>query len=325
MSTDSITDLVSVVVPVYNRGDLLAEVVENVLSQSWPHVELIIVDDGSTDDTLAAARAFSAVKPDSIKVVARANGGPGAARQTGVEHSRGEFVQFLDSDDLLMPGKLECQVLALKSDPDAGIAYGRTLLEEGDTRRHAPEMWRGEPYRELMPTVLIGRLWDTSNPLYRREALRLIGPWSNRRQLEDWEFDCRAGRSGVKLHYCNADLTIVRSHATNRLGREWMRDPSAMRDRLWAFERVLEHAQASGVSQTCQEFKQLVRSIFLMARIAGSRGYLQEADRLFALAKENSPDRRFEFFVFEAARRTLGWTIAVALGERMRPNGGLWP
>src|SRR5688572_3090637 len=105
--------LVSVIMPAYNSGRFLAESVRSVQAQTFGGWELIIVDDGSTDDTAAVARGF-AESDARVRYVARANGGQAAARNTGLGEARGPLVAFLDSDDLWLPGKLEAQLGVLE-------------------------------------------------------------------------------------------------------------------------------------------------------------------------------------------------------------------
>ncbi len=310
---------VSVVIPVYNRSQLLHEAVTSVLEQSWRPLEIVIVDDGSSDDTAAVARGMSRVESDVvIKTVTRENGGPGAARQTGVENSIGEYVNFFDSDDLLLPHKIELQVKALEADADAGIAYGRTFLETGSVRAHSPENWSGQKVASLFPALLKGRLWDTSNPLYRRSALDRIGPWAPRRQLEDWEFDCRAAREGVKPVYCESDVNVHRSHSGERLYDAWRYSESALKDRIWAHQQILAHALAAGIGTDEPTFRQFLRSMFLMARIAGERGLVAEADSLLRQVQELSDESRIPILSFSVLVRMIGWKRAVRIGEDVR-------
>lgn len=310
--------LVTVVIPAFNRERLLREAVASVLLQSYRPLQIVIVDDGSIDRTASVGEELTAAYPGVVELIRRANGGPGAARQSGADAARGDFVQFLDSDDLLLPNKLEAQVSALRSDPEADIAYGRTLLEVDGCRRHAPELWSGVRCRQLFPQVLLGRLWDTSNPLYRRSALQQMGPWAPRSQLEDWEYDCRAARVGVKLHYCDLDVDVHRSHADNRIHGAWQSDPRAMRDRVWAHEQVLEHALVAGLGLQHSEFRQFMRSVFLMARIAGSRGYAEGAERLFQATRRHGGGSVLELTAFAMLRRGLGWQRAARFGEFAR-------
>jgi len=102
--------LVSVIIPTYNRSAFIGTAVDNVLEQTYLNTEVIVVDDGSTDDTLAVLKKFG----DRIRVVSQANAGPSAARNRGLEIALGEIIAFQDSDDLWMPGKLERQVSLLE-------------------------------------------------------------------------------------------------------------------------------------------------------------------------------------------------------------------
>src|SRR5438309_4900890 len=104
MGTDC--PLVSVVVPNYNYGRYVREAVDSVLGQTYPAVEVIVVDDGSSDDSLSVLQSYGS----KIKLVVQPNGGVHKARNRGIEESKGEFVAFLDADDVWEPTKLERQV-----------------------------------------------------------------------------------------------------------------------------------------------------------------------------------------------------------------------
>src|SRR5262249_24694081 len=117
--------LVSTIIPVFNRSTLLVDSVSSALQQTYPQLEVIIVDDASTDDTPQVIASLCG-RDSRVRSVRRENGGPGLARETGRQAARGEFIQYLDSDDLLLPRKFELQVAALRADPRAGIAYGIT-------------------------------------------------------------------------------------------------------------------------------------------------------------------------------------------------------
>src|SRR5436305_2913060 len=100
-------DLVSTVIPVYNRPDLLREAVACVVAQTHRPIEILVVDDGSTDETPAVAGQLAASYRDILRVIRKPNGGPGAAREAGRVAARGEFLQYLDSDDWIHPRKFE--------------------------------------------------------------------------------------------------------------------------------------------------------------------------------------------------------------------------
>ena len=309
--------LVSAIIPVYNRGAMLRAAVASVLAQTWRPVEIIIVDDGSTDDTAQVISELRGRHPEITQVLHQSNAGPGPARQRGLEASSGEFIQFLDSDDLLLPHKFETQVQGLAGDPEAGISYGKTYARVNGVRQPDPSQLSGERHREIFPALLTGRLWETSTPLYRREALAAIGPWSARRQLEDWEFDCRAGAAGIKLHYCDEYLAEYFNHDEARLCHLWMTDASAMRDRISAYVEVLHHAQRAGVARDAPEMQKFARSLFWMARNAGSYGLPQEARQLFELARAQALRPGMDYQVFGLASQVFGWQRASKMAEAL--------
>lgn len=111
---------ISVVIPAYNREKYLGEAVQSALGQTLPPDEIIVVDDGSTDQTAAVARSFGGI----VRCLTRANGGVGPARNDGVAASTGEVLAFLDSDDLWVPQKLEWQAAYLDQHPETDLVFG---------------------------------------------------------------------------------------------------------------------------------------------------------------------------------------------------------
>ncbi len=106
--------LVSIIIPVYNSEKHLAETISSALAQTWPYTEIIIVDDGSNDNSLAIAKSFTA---ENIRVVHQQNKGASAARNKGIQEAAGNYIQFLDADDLLSPDKIALQVQSLDKKP----------------------------------------------------------------------------------------------------------------------------------------------------------------------------------------------------------------
>jgi glycosyltransferase involved in cell wall biosynthesis len=312
--------LVTTVIPVFNRGGMLREAVQSVLNQSWKSIEVIIVDDGSTDDTVEIANALASANGDRIKVVTQENGGVGAARQAGLMAASGEFVQFLDSDDLLLPDKFLQQVSALEADPEAGISYGKTRTNEFGRMNLTAVKRTGVQLRSVFPELLRSRLWDTSTPLYRRSALDRIGPWPNSRQLEDWQFDAQAGAVGIKLNYVDAFVSETRNHDAPRLCHAWMMDSRAMRDRITAFVHVYKHAVAGGVELECPEMQNFARSMFWMARTAAGTGFVAEAQMLFDLSRAAQRNPGWDYRLVGWCARWFGWVAAAKfsrLAERV--------
>lgn len=315
-----IPGFVTTIIPVHNRPAMLRAAVDSVLAQSWPDIEVVIVDDGSTDETFAVAQRLAVQHPGRVFSCRQDNAGPGRARQAGLQQARGEFVQFLDSDDLLLPDKFRLQIAVLAANPRAGICYGKSFVSE-DGRR-SPRPGDGDRIElHVFPAVLAGRLWVTATPLYRREALQAMGPWSGLRQFEDWEYDCRAGVAGIELAYCNEYLVEYPAHSAPRLSHAWMLDRSALRDWAKAYIAIEGHARRVRIDDSAPEMQQFARSLFWMARMAGRHGLLEEAAHLFALARAHSRAGGLEFKLFYAATRLVGWRNASRLGEAAR---GLW-
>jgi glycosyltransferase involved in cell wall biosynthesis len=121
--------LVSVIIPVHNSASFLGETIKTVLSQTFHEIEIIVVDDGSTDDSVAVARRF---EQQGVKVLSQANAGAAMARNTGLLHASGDYIQFLDAGDLLSPNKIEKQVDALQGKPNklAVCYYLQFQIEE---------------------------------------------------------------------------------------------------------------------------------------------------------------------------------------------------
>ena len=174
--------LVSTIIPVFNRPAQLREAVQSVLDQEYRPIEIIIVDDGSTDETLATAQILERNHADIVRVISKTNGGPGLAREHGRQRAQGEFIQYLDSDDVLLPGKFVAQVNALRDAPAAGVAYGLTRFRQTNGES-VPGPWKGSGVRRdtMFPSFLTERWWDTPTPLYRAAVCHAAGPWTDLR------------------------------------------------------------------------------------------------------------------------------------------------
>ena len=114
------SSLVSVIVPVYNTGKVAKKVIRQLLEQSYQNIEIVVVDDGSTDDSLVRLQELAA-KDKRVKLIHQKNAGVSAARNAGIERARGEYMVFVDSDDEVRPGFIEKLVEAM-SDPGVAVA-----------------------------------------------------------------------------------------------------------------------------------------------------------------------------------------------------------
>jgi glycosyltransferase involved in cell wall biosynthesis len=209
----------SVVMPAYNVETTIGPAVESVLRQTWDDFELIVVDDGSTDQTHAAVEPFE-VNP-RVRVVRHENRGLAAARNTGIAHARGEHLAFLDSDDLWMPTYLEAMARALAEDPRAGIGYTDAWVLDERTRaiyRRGTAMSCMDPPAQPPqdPQALFARLvrgnFIFSSATVRRSVIEKVGPFDSRlRAAEDWELWLRIAAHGYRAVRPPGMLAIYRS------------------------------------------------------------------------------------------------------------------
>ncbi|BAY80861.1 family 2 glycosyl transferase [Calothrix parasitica NIES-267] len=177
---------ISVVVPAYNSQSTILETIYSVLQQSFSDFELIVIDDGSTDKTL---RLLSTVNDARLKVYSYPNGGLPAARNRGIVRATGEFISFIDADDLWTPDKLELQLQALQKNTQAGVAYSWTICMGNDGSSFHPgisETVQGNVYSKLLVGNFIG---SGSNVLIRREAIESVGYFDESlKSCEDWDY-----------------------------------------------------------------------------------------------------------------------------------------
>lgn len=303
--------LVSTIIPVFNRGRMLREAVASVLAQTYRPIEVIVVDDGSTDDTPDVCHEMENEHPDVVRTAHRPNAGPGAARETGRQMARGEFIQYLDSDDLLQPRKFEVQVAALLGNPECGAAYCFTrFYRVGEPPVDRPWKGSGRTMETMFPSFLNERWWDTPNPLYRRSVCDAAGPWSDLRLEEDWEYDCRIAALGTKLVHCREFLVDVRDHSGHRLSNGTEIDPERNRERARSHRLIYQHALSAGIGSNDPHMQQFARSLFLLARQCGAAGLPDESRELFAIARKASGHgRRFawDFHSYRLVATVLGW------------------
>lgn len=279
--------LVSTVVPVFNRPGLLREAVDSVLAQTYRPIEVIIVDDGSTDDTPRVAEGLARAYPGMVRWLRQENRGPGPAREAARDLVQGEYVQYLDSDDLLRPDKFAVQVAALRSHPNCGAAYGYICFhpKEGPAWER-PFKKSGANRPTLFPWVLIERWWNTDAPLYRRSVYDAVGPWCDLSGGEDWEYDARVGALGTKLVHCPQFVCDQRRHDAGQLTGNI--DPMAvseLRTNSRLLDLLLIHADRAGVASDAPERQHFVRWAFAEARRCAAVGLRDECHACLEISR----------------------------------------
>jgi glycosyltransferase involved in cell wall biosynthesis len=200
--------LVSAVIPTYNYGRFVAEAVESALAQTYSPLEVIVVDDGSTDDTRERLAAFG----DRIRYVYQPNQGLSAARNTGVREARGEWIAFLDSDDVWHPRRVELQMAHAACQPDAGLIAADSF---SDSSRRWPAF---DPHNipatpVSMKEILIRSRFGPGGVLARRECFDLVGGFDTTlRSAEDRDMWLRIA-ARYPLVKLSAPLWWYRQHS----------------------------------------------------------------------------------------------------------------
>ncbi len=197
--------LVSILIPTYNSQEWIAETLRSALAQSWQRKEIIVVDDGSTDHTLSIARRFES---NCLKVVAQDNQGAAAARNQAFSLSQGDYLQWLDADDLMAPDKLALQVAALQRSATrrtiASCSWGWFMYRYDRAKLIPTALWCDLPPLEWLIRKMGQHLFmPTSTWLVSRELTEVAGPWDTRMLVDDdGEYFCRvllASDGGVRF------------------------------------------------------------------------------------------------------------------------------
>ncbi len=179
---------ISVIIPAYNGEQTILETITSVQKQTFSDFEIIVINDGSTDRTLELVQS---VKDERLKVFSYKNSGVSVARNRGISHALGEFITFIDADDLWTEDKLELQLAALKQHPEAGVAYSWTynMSEKGELIHPVEPVFNGNIYAKLLVSNFIS---NGSNILFYRQAIETVGDFNSQLSYgEDWDFYLR--------------------------------------------------------------------------------------------------------------------------------------
>ena len=211
--------LVSILIPAYNAEEWIADTLRSAVSQIWPRKEIIVVDDGSTDQTATAASRFAS---NEVKVVTVKNQGAAAARNHALQLSQGDYIQWLDADDLLAPDKVERQLAALREGDSK-----RTLLSSPwASFNYRPERARFVPtslWHDLAPVEWLLRKMgenlhmQTATWLTSRELTEAAGPWDTRLiSDDDGEYFCRVLMASQGTRFVPEARVFYRITSSNR-------------------------------------------------------------------------------------------------------------
>lgn len=286
---------VSILIPAYNAEKTLGATLESALGQTWPSTEIIVVDDGSKDGTARVARRFA---ERGVKLVTTPNQGAAEARNRALRESRGDYIQWLDADDLLAPDKIEKQLAALGpedgprvllSGPWAPFYYrteGARFVENSLCRSQSPAEW-------LLHKMGENLHMQTGTWLTSRELTEAAGPWDPRMVVDDdGEYYCRVLKNATAVRFVPQAKVYYRISPSNRVSHiglsDKKKDAMALSMQLH-IECLRSMTQDKGVDEACLYYLRTWYPIFypdrpdLMAelqRLAGELGGQLEEPRL---------------------------------------------
>ena len=299
--------LVSVVIPAYNAMGYIDDCLASVFSQrSSASLEVIVVNDGSTDGTLEKLRTIS-----GLTCLTQCNQGPAAARNAGIKRARGEYIAFLDADDLWPEGKLQKQIELLQQHPDAAMCFGDCLQFNGENQwphtlfqedSHAERNWGTGPYvPDAYSQLLRNNFITTGSVVVRRQVLDDLGGFDESlRLVEDLELWLRIARHFPIVWYKDVCL-LRRRHADNT-----SREAEAM---SLAYLQVLKR------QQDCCGAELARQNIDLSALVAHE--YREMAERALTGHRSRSAIRwAWRSFATQPNLRAL-WCLALGTGQRL--------
>ncbi len=219
---------VSILIPCYNTEQWIAQAIESALNQTYFNKEVIVVDDGSTDRSLEVIKSFG----NSIHWETGENRGGNAARNRLLELSTGEWLQYLDADDYLLPSKIEKQIKFLSQHPDPDIIYSPTILEYWETEMVKQEILPiPEPHD---PWILLARWYlpQTGSPLWKKQAILDVGGWkANQPCCQEHELYLRLLKARKRFIYC---------HDSGSVYRQWSESTVCKKDKSETYFRRLD-------------------------------------------------------------------------------------
>lgn len=261
---------VSVIIPTFNRGWAIREAIESVLLQDYPHIEIIVVDDGSTDDTPDILHAYG----DRIQTLRQPNRGVSAARNSGIRHASGAFIAFLDSDDTWLKQKLSAQVLFFDKNPDALICQTEEIWIRNEKRVN-PKNIHKKPSGSIFEPSLHLCLVSPSAVMMRQAFFDQAGVFDETLPAcEDYDLWLRASIS-LPIYLIDTPLIVKRGGHPDQLSKAFGLD----RYRIQSLKKIIDSGRLSS------DQKHLALSVMkekaeIYAKGCLKRGKIEEAERV---------------------------------------------
>lgn len=206
--------LVSVIIPTYNRSEYLQEAISSVLNQTYRDFEIIIVDDGSSDNT---AKVVRKIHDPRLRYLFQANAGRSHARNRGMDIAQGKYIAFLDDDDLFLPDKLINQVTFLEAHPGVDlVASGAEIIDKDSNQLSILRPWETQPYLTMLNCLYACPILPSS-VLFRRRVINHLDHWFDPtlNLSEDKDFFIRLFYAGCNMSWLPKILSVYRIHPTN--------------------------------------------------------------------------------------------------------------
>lgn len=213
--TNKSTPLVSIIIPTYNNGRFISFAIDSALNQTYRNLEIIVVNDGSIDDTKEIIKQYQG----RIKYIYQANQGPASARNKGIKESQGKYLQFLDADDLISSEKIEKQVEFLEKEKYPVVVYSDVRYFRDYDIEHLIDLsfphYTGYIFSKLLDSNFI----PVNAPLFTRLCFEQVGLFKGNKTylygVEDWEFLLRLASNDFEFKYLDEILALCRFHSDN--------------------------------------------------------------------------------------------------------------
>ena len=236
------TELVSILIPAFNAERWIAGTIESALAQTWPAKEIVVVDDGSADRTLAVARGFV---DRGVRVISQVNQGAAAARNAALRAAQGSYIQFLDADDLLHPQKIEAQMRGAEPGLQSRVLltcrWGRFLVRPEQARFAPDTLWQDlSPADWIVTKFTDNRFMFPASWLVSRCLADAAGPWNEALSLDDdGEYMCRLVATSRQVRFMGEAECYYRIGNAGSLSSQ--RSDRAMESGFTSMRLCIEH------------------------------------------------------------------------------------
>jgi len=259
---------VSVILPLYNAEDFIVEAVESVLNQTYSDIELIVVDDGSTDSSVKLLEPFS----KRIKLISQENQGGAAARNRALEKAEGDFIALIDHDDLWLPEKLEKQMKIFADDPELGFVCCGTYVI--DAEGNVIDCWvKPEHVENSFERLYERNFLHNLTFVFRKGCLLDVGGWASTLTSSDYDLSLRLAKK-FKFSYVREPLAKYRIHQNNMSHN--------LGDRLKAHLTILNKPEISGDISAWRKRIRRGKTFYQFAEWFESKGQYLEAAKCYS-------------------------------------------